>query len=118
VLQEDMALDMHPDFTVFKLLTRPGGSSYEYEFLIGETKVPGESWSTFAEHLHTVCAENDNDTKNVYGMLQIGFEVQMFKHENYQFETLGNRMHLVNDVHDFIACARYIKAHPMRPLNN
>ncbi|KUJ10913.1 uncharacterized protein LY89DRAFT_787244 [Mollisia scopiformis] len=65
VLQEDMAANLRPDFTVFKLLARPGGSAYEYDFLLGETKVPGEPWDSYADHLHTVCANNDNDTKNV-----------------------------------------------------
>lgn len=118
MLQEDMATNLRPDFTVFKLLSRPGGSSYEYDFLLGETKVPGESWRTFTEHLHTVCANNDNDTKNVYGMLQIGFEVQFYKHENYQFEAVGGRMHLVNDVHNIIAWAQHMKANPMPFVNH
>ncbi|TVY46742.1 hypothetical protein LOCC1_G006219 [Lachnellula occidentalis] len=113
VMQEDMAKDMHPDFSVFRLLARPGGSAYEYDFLLGETKVPGESWDSFTDHLHTVCAANDNDTKNVYGMLQVGFVVQFFKHENSQFEALSGRMHLVDDVNDFTAWAQYLKAHPM-----
>lgn len=91
MLQEDMATNLRPDFTVFKLLARPGGSAYEYDFLLGETKVPGESWGTYTDHLHTACASNDNDTKNIYGMLQIGFEVQFYKHENYQFEAVGGR---------------------------
>ncbi|KAH7395441.1 hypothetical protein BKA64DRAFT_59225 [Cadophora sp. MPI-SDFR-AT-0126] len=113
VVQEDMAANLHPDFTVFKLLTRPGGSFYEYDFLLGETKVPGASWSTFAEHLHTVCANNDNDTNNVYGMLQVGFEIQFYKHENYRFEAIGGRMHLVNDVNNVMAWAQHMKANPM-----
>jgi hypothetical protein len=113
VLQENMADDLRPDFTVFKILTRPGGSFYEHSFLLGETKVPGEPWPASADHLHTVCANSDNETKNVYGMLQIGFEVRFYKHENYQFEEVGGQMHLINDVHNVIACAQRMKANPM-----
>ncbi|KAH8665131.1 hypothetical protein BGZ60DRAFT_410814 [Tricladium varicosporioides] len=117
VMQEDMAT-LHLDFTVLRLLARPGGSTYEYDFLLGETKIPRESWSINTNHLHTVCASNDNDTKNVYGMLQVGFEVQFFKHENYQFEAIGGRMHLVNDVHNVISWARYMKENPMPFVNH
>lgn len=113
VFLETMTLDMHPDVSVFRVLVRPGGSLYEYDFLLGETKVPGTSWETFAAHLHKVCASCDNDTRNVYGMLQIGFEVQFYKHENYQFEAIGDRMHLVTDVDKFIAWTRHLKTHPM-----
>lgn len=114
VLQEEMASNLRPDITVFRLLALPGGSAYEYDFLIGETKVPGNSWGTFEDHLQTVCADNNNDTKNVYGMLQIGFEVQFYKHENFKFELVGGRMHLVDDVQNVIAWAQHMKSHPMR----
>ncbi|TVY16162.1 hypothetical protein LARI1_G006868 [Lachnellula arida] len=111
VFQETMSPEMHPDASVSRVLMRTGGSFYD--FLLGETKVPGKSWETCADHLHTVCASCDNETKNVYGMLQIGFEVQFYKHENNQFEAMGDRMHLVNDVDDFIALTQHLKTHPM-----
>ncbi|TVY23755.1 hypothetical protein LHYA1_G007432 [Lachnellula hyalina] len=113
VLQEGMAADLHPDFTVFKVLRRPGGSLYEYDFLVGETKVPGEAWGAFTDHLHTVCANNNNDSKNVYGLLQIGFEIQLYKHENQRFEAISERMHLVRDVQSVIAWFQHVKARPM-----
>ena len=113
VLQEDMAGRFRPDFTVFKLLRNVGGSLYEYDFLIGETKVPGEAWGAFTDHLHTVCASNNNDSKNVYGLLQVGFEIQLYKHENQRFEAISERIHLVTDVHNVIAWFQHIKARPM-----
>lgn len=118
VLQEKIATNLPPDSTVLRVLAWTGRGSNEYDYLLGETKVPGESWDTLADHLHTVCAHSDNDTKNVYGMLQIGFEVQFYKHENSQFEAIGGRMHLVNDVDDVMALAQHMKAHPMPFVNH
>ncbi|RDL33344.1 Uncharacterized protein BP5553_08783 [Venustampulla echinocandica] len=115
VMQEDMAANLRPGFTVSRF-ARPGGSSYEYDFLLGETKAPGESWGTYADH--TVCAGNDNDTKNTYGMLQIGFEIQFYKYENYHFEAIGGRMHLVNDEHNVTDWSRHMKSIPMPVVNH
>ncbi|KFY03236.1 hypothetical protein O988_01613 [Pseudogymnoascus sp. VKM F-3808] len=113
-----MAANLRPDFTVLMLLTSPGGSSREYDFIVGETKVPRESWHASADHLRAVCMNNNNDSKNVYGMLQIGFEVQFYKHDNHQFEAISGRMHLVNDAHEVIALAQLMKATPMPFVNS
>ncbi|KAK0101799.1 hypothetical protein ONS95_006949 [Cadophora gregata] len=113
VLQENLTTTLRPSFTIAKLLSKPGGSAHEYDFLLGETKCPGESWSASADQLHAACAANDNETKNVYGMLQIGFELQFYKHENYRFEALGGRLHLVDDVDTVVAWAQHITANPM-----
>ncbi|CZS90027.1 uncharacterized protein RCO7_02302 [Rhynchosporium graminicola] len=43
LVQEDSADNLRPDFTIFKLLCRPGGSDYEHKLLIGEVKKLGES---------------------------------------------------------------------------
>ncbi|KAE9382183.1 hypothetical protein N431DRAFT_476834 [Stipitochalara longipes BDJ] len=118
VMQEDSTANLQPDFTVLKLIARPGGSAYEYDYLIGETKAPGESWTTFEQHLQSACAPNVNDTKNIYGMLHIGFAIQFYKHENFQFQRIGDRMHLVDDVHNVIAWGEHIKANPMPFVNN
>ncbi|KFY92744.1 hypothetical protein V500_04047 [Pseudogymnoascus sp. VKM F-4518 (FW-2643)] len=119
VSQEGMGMgsNLCPDFTVLRLLTKPGGSSYEYDFLVGETRTPGESWQASADHLHAVCANNNNDSKNVYGMLEVGFEIQFYNHDNHQFEAISDRMYLVDDVHNVIAWAQRIKANPMPFVN-
>ncbi|KAL2062600.1 hypothetical protein VTL71DRAFT_5672 [Oculimacula yallundae] len=56
---------LQANLTVSSLLTRPGGDAYEYETLLGEARAPGVSWDMYAEHLHTLCASNANETKNV-----------------------------------------------------
>lgn len=119
VSQEGMGMGANPgpDFTVLKLLTKPGVSSYEYDFLVGETRIPGESWQASADHLHEVCTNNINDSNNVYGMLQVRFEIQFYKYDDHQFEAISDRMHLVNDAHNVIAWAQRIKANPMPFVN-
>ncbi|KAH8800757.1 hypothetical protein F5884DRAFT_808710, partial [Xylogone sp. PMI_703] len=113
LVQEDMAGQMRPDFTVFKLLCRPGGSTYEYEFLLAESKKVGEPWGSTEQHLQTVCENNDNDTRNVYAMIQIGLKVQFYKYENHSFEKFGEELDLVSDAPTVINWANYLKAHPM-----
>jgi hypothetical protein len=78
VIQEAAAGDPRADFSVLKLLRRPGGSGYEYEFLCAESKKVGEAWGATEDHLHSVCENNDNETKNVYAMVQIGLMVQFY----------------------------------------
>ncbi|KAH6665407.1 hypothetical protein B0J14DRAFT_606071 [Halenospora varia] len=113
VVQEDSAGDLRPDFSVLKLLCRPGGSNYEYEFLLAESKKLGEPWGSTEDHLETACENNDNDTKNVYAMIQIGLVVQFYKFESRRFQKLGGTMDLVNQVQAVIQCANYMKSNPM-----
>lgn len=68
MIQEAAAGDPRPDFSVLKLLRRPCGSGYKYEFLLAESKKVGEAWGSTEDHLHSVCENNDNETKNVYAM--------------------------------------------------
>lgn len=65
------------------------------------------------DRLHTVCTSNNNDSNNVYGMFQIDFKIQFYKHDDHQFEAISGRMHLVSDVQNVIAWAQRVKASPM-----
>lgn len=112
-MQEDMASDLKPAFSIHKLLCRPDGSDYEFEFMFAESKVPGEPWESTEEHLQSACAEVDNESKNVYGMIQIGLKVKFYKHENFVFTHLSPVMDLVTEVRDVTAWANYIKSHPL-----
>jgi hypothetical protein len=46
-------------------------------------------------------------------MLRIGFEIQVYKQEKYRFESFGDRLHLIDDVHDVIVLGEYMKTHMM-----
>jgi hypothetical protein len=48
-----------------------------------------ESSQNFVDYLHTICAQNRNDTRNVYGMLQI------------------------DDFHHVLAWAQHMEANPI-----
>ncbi|CZT02358.1 uncharacterized protein RAG0_09567 [Rhynchosporium agropyri] len=100
LVQEDSADNLRPDFTIFKLLFRPGGSDYEHELLIGE-------------HLESVCELDDNDTHNVYAMIQIGLMVKVYRYEDLVFEHLSPVLDLVTQVRDVTAWARYIVDKPL-----
>jgi hypothetical protein len=113
LVQEDSSGNLRPDFSVFKLLCRPGGSDYEYEFLFAESKKLGEAWKSHEEHLESVCENNDNETKNVYAVLQVGLGVHFYKYENYAFESLSDELDLVTQVHDVMSWALHIKSRPM-----
>ncbi|KAL5315382.1 hypothetical protein ACEPPN_016249 [Leptodophora sp. 'Broadleaf-Isolate-01'] len=79
LVQEDSSGNLRPDFSVFRLLCRPGGSDYEFELLFAEVKTIGAAWGSTEEHLESVCENNDNDSKNVYAMIQVGLKVKFYK---------------------------------------
>lgn len=60
-------------FTVLMQLMKPWGSLYEYVFFVDKVVIAWESWETSVKDLHAVCVNNNNESKNVYGMFQIGF---------------------------------------------
>lgn len=113
VVQETTGDDTTADFTAFKVACRPGGTDYEYEFLLAESKRLGEPWGSTEDQCFRHCFGNTNDSKNVYAMVHIGLEVQFYKYENSNFSRVGGRMHLVNDVQAVTAQANYIRSHPM-----
>ncbi|KAF2466098.1 uncharacterized protein BDR25DRAFT_345705 [Lindgomyces ingoldianus] len=113
VVWEAVSVNTQPDFYVFKVLQRPGRSLYQYEYMLMECKKAGESWEHTKDHFYKHLAENGNDSKNCYGMVQIGFNVQFCKYENYNFSEVGEVMHLINNANDVIAWGRHIKDNPM-----
>jgi hypothetical protein len=114
VVQETRSINTQPDVCVFKVSQRAGGTTlYQYEFMLVECKKLGVAWGSTEDHLHDHLEGNGNDSKNCYGMIQIGLQVCFYKYENSNFSKVGGRMHLVNDANDVVAWGRYIKEHPM-----
>ncbi|KAL1800296.1 hypothetical protein ACET3X_000638 [Alternaria dauci] len=113
VVQETVSVNTHPDFCLFKVSQRPGGTLYQYEFMLVESKKPGEAWASTEDHLHDHLEGNGNDSKNCYGMVQIGLDVHFYKYENSNFSRIGGRMHLINDANNVVVWGRHIKDNPM-----
>jgi hypothetical protein len=61
----------------------------------------------------TTLRGNGNDSKNCYGMLQIGMMVQFYPYENSVLRKLGGKMHLVDDADNIIVMGQHIKDNPM-----
>lgn len=101
------------DFSILQFLRRPGGSFYQYDFMLIESKKLGESWEITEDQLQNHLAGVKNESKNCYGMIQIGLEVQYYKYEKTVFTKVGEKMHLTTHVHDVIRWGRYIKNHPL-----
>lgn len=113
VVQETESDSTRPDFCTFKISRRPGGTFYQYEFMLTESKKKGVAWGATEDHLHEHLAGNRNDTKNCYGMVQVGLQVQFYKYENRHFSTVGPEMHLIDHANDVINWGRHLKANPM-----
>jgi hypothetical protein len=113
VVQEAEGDVTRSDFCVFKVLCKPGGTLFQYDFLLAECKSVGEPWSTTEVQLREQLAGNGNDSKKCYGMIQIGLEVQFYKFEGSELEKVRGKMHLVRQAKDVVACGAHLKAHPL-----
>lgn len=76
VLQEDLAGNGRPDFCVFKISCRPGGSDHAYVFCIVESKAAGEPWGATVDQCWDYCADSSNESDQTYGIAHVGLEVQ------------------------------------------
>jgi hypothetical protein len=115
VVQETEGEVTRSDFCTFKVLRKPGGTFYQYDFMHTECKPAGESWRTTEVQHREQLAGNGNESKNCYGSIQIGEEWQYYKFEGAkgELEKLGGRMHLKKQDKDIIAWSAYLKANPL-----
>jgi hypothetical protein len=81
--------------------------------VIVECKKLGVAWEPARDHLRDHLQGNGNDSKNCYGMLQVGLELQFFKYEGRNFSPLGGKMHLINNATTVMDWGRHIKVKPM-----
>jgi arginine/ornithine N-succinyltransferase beta subunit len=84
-----------------------------YDFAHVESKTPGQPWISSEDHLQNHCYGNDNESVNVYAIIQIGLQVAFYKYTNSDFSQLSPRLHLRQDVHAVTAWADYLKSHPL-----
>jgi hypothetical protein len=101
------------DFCTYKVLRKPGGTLYQYDFLHTEVKPTGESWRTTEVQHREQLAGTGNESKQCYGSIQIGLEFQFYKLEGKELEKIGGRMHMKRDHENIIAWSRHLKANPL-----
>lgn len=113
VVQEDNRGSSVPDHVVFKIECRAGGSFYAYDFLMVECKRAGESWASATEQCLRHCENTHNESRQVYGMVQVGMDIQFCVWRNRNLTTLSRVLQLRDDVDEIIEWANYLKAHPL-----
>ncbi|KAF4952092.1 hypothetical protein FSARC_12724 [Fusarium sarcochroum] len=101
-----------PDFVVFKISCRPGGSSYSYDFCIVESKAAGAPWGSTEDQCASACFTTENDVKRVYAMVHIGTQMGFYTYEDGNFSGLSGKLHLRDDADTIMEWAQYIKDRP------
>ncbi|KAF2024865.1 hypothetical protein EK21DRAFT_117380 [Setomelanomma holmii] len=114
VVQEAQGDISRSDFAVLKVLQRPGGSPNQYEIMHVESKPQKEPWGSTRDQLLDHLTGNGNDSGNCYGMVHIGLEVQFYRYNEYAFDSVSPKMHLVDDVASVIQWGAYVKSNPLR----
>lgn len=117
VVQEDDRGSSIPDHVVFKIECRAGGSFYAYDFMMVECKKAGDSWTSASEQCIRHCENSHNESGQVYGMVQIGMDIQFCQWGNTTLTPLSRVLHLREDVDEIIQWAEYLKAHPLPVVN-
>jgi hypothetical protein len=111
VQEEDRA--SRPDFVIFKICCRPGGSNYAYDFCIVESKPAGRPWGSTEDQCANECDSGENDAARLYAIVHIGLEVGFYKYELGTVTQWSQRMHLRQDVHAVTRWAHTLKANPL-----
>ncbi|KAF2476819.1 uncharacterized protein BDR25DRAFT_338963 [Lindgomyces ingoldianus] len=85
-----------PDMAVLKLVARPGGSLYTYDYCLVESKKKGGSWSAAVEQLGRHCAGTEVESKQVYAITQVGEEMEFYKAKDSELIRMADRLHFVH----------------------
>ena len=101
------------DAAVLKILSRPGGSPYAYDYCLVESKKAGKSWTAAEDHLSRHCGGVTIDTKKVYGIVHVGMEIQFFRGDHGVLTQMSGRLHLRTDVAHITAMFEYLKRYPL-----
>ncbi|KAI9825602.1 MAG: hypothetical protein M1819_000498 [Sarea resinae] len=102
-----------PVITVLEVFRRPGGTLHNYEHLIVECRKMGCTVAAAEPELHDALATCNHESKNIYGLIQCGFRLQFYKHENFTFGRIGPTMHLVDDAKKVMEMLEHLKANPL-----
>ncbi len=102
-----------PRFTVFKMLRVPMGPDREYEVVMVESKTLGKPWASTTDKAITHFEDTSNESKQVYGMVHCGLEVQFHRYIRPQVNQLSGRLHLVRDAQQVTDMLLWIKQNPL-----
>jgi hypothetical protein len=86
------------DIMVLKTTCPPGGSLLIFDYCLGQSKAPGADWEATRNDLSRHCADTDNPSGQVYGIVHIGLEVQLFSAIRGVLTPLSDVLHLRRDV--------------------
>lgn len=112
VVQEEQR-GVTPDFMVFKICCRPGGSDYSYDFCVIESKPAGHPWGSTEDQCFSQCDVLENEVRKVYAIVHIGMKIAFYKYDNGDFSQMSGRLHLRNDAQDIMGWAEYLKDNPL-----
>ncbi|KAF1843366.1 uncharacterized protein K460DRAFT_407722 [Cucurbitaria berberidis CBS 394.84] len=101
------------DMAVLQLLSRPGGSTYAYDYCLVESKKADKSWTETQDHLSRLCGGTQNDSGKVYGIVHIGLYIQFFRADSGGLTALSGGLHVRNDVNAITVMFENIKRNPL-----
>lgn len=101
------------DIMVFQFLGPPGGSMYEYEYCLVESKRADRSWPETLEHLRRHCRSTDSQSGQIYGIIHVGLHVQSFSSDIGVLTALTECLHLRDDVDQVTAAMQEMKRDPV-----
>lgn len=104
------------EWCVLIFLTPPGCQPRAWHFLLTQCKGLDVTWEAAEEEFRGCLANSMAESKNLYGMLQVGPHVRFFKYEDGEVTDLGPKMHVVDDVKDVVALGQYMRDHPLSVL--
>ncbi len=104
---------LEPYYRVYIFLQGFDGTLSQQDILLAHYEQDGETWFTAEDRLLHYLARNRNESKNCYGIIQIGMVVQFYMYENRHLTKVGACMHLIDDARNVVAQGKYITAHPL-----
>jgi hypothetical protein len=81
--------------------------------LVGSRAEEDGSWDVGEEELRGVCGGTANGSGIVYGIVNVGLWVQMFRAEGGRLERLSGRLHLKDDVGAVMEILDEVRRTPM-----
>ncbi|KAF2798615.1 hypothetical protein K505DRAFT_357373 [Melanomma pulvis-pyrius CBS 109.77] len=80
---------------------------------IAEIKKAGRSWTETEDHLSRYCAGIENQSGQVYGIIQIGLYLQFFTANRGVLTALSGGLHMCNDVNAITTMIENMKLEPL-----
>lgn len=116
--------ETHPDdnsarqnYTVLRVYQTAPGFNTSYDILIVESKSHCEPWGSSVDYARNHLEQTTtNKSKQVYGAIQIGLQVQFYKYNGKTvrpLHQLGGRYHLVQHAQEITDTFRWMKSHPL-----